>query len=229
MATFGSLSVAPWILFAQMSWTTDAVPVITASQPQETRAAAEILDRGEVFGREAEQRARESLLKIYRRHRASVLVETVRSLHGVWIADVALRRSGAAGSDRLYVLVAGDERDVGVIGARRGPSSLLTDQQREAIRRAFLGPLREGRPDEAIEQGVRSIRANLDAAATRAGPGVRSAVISAMLLLTALVVILVGLRSRRGSEDRRRDDAGAVAGPYRGPSFESSPPGVVWP
>ena len=30
-ASFGGLSIVPWILFAQMSWDMNAVPVITAS------------------------------------------------------------------------------------------------------------------------------------------------------------------------------------------------------
>src|SRR4051812_41954801 len=106
LAIFGSLSVVPWILYAQSSWNMDAVPVITAAQPQEARATVEVQDRGEVFGPEAERRARDALRRVHHRHRTPVSVETIRSLDGAWIADVAQRRARMAGPDRLYVLVA---------------------------------------------------------------------------------------------------------------------------
>ena len=44
-ASFGSLTVVPWILFAQMSWSMDAVPAITAAQPS-SKVTVEIRDRG---------------------------------------------------------------------------------------------------------------------------------------------------------------------------------------
>ena len=49
-ASFGSLSVVPWILFAQMSWDMGAVPVITAAQPM-AEVNPGVRDRGGVFGR----------------------------------------------------------------------------------------------------------------------------------------------------------------------------------
>ena len=119
----------------------------------------------EVFGRGAERRAREALGRIHRQHRTPVLIETIKSLDGAWIADVARRRARMARAEQLYILVAGSERDVGVIAARHGPASRLTDQQRETIRRAFLGPLQAGEADGALEQGVRAIGTTLDSAA----------------------------------------------------------------
>lgn len=190
MKTFGSLLIAPWILFAQMSWSTDAVPVITAAAPRPDRATAMLRDRGRLFGAEAVGRAQEALRRIDHRHRAPVLIETVRSLDGVWIADAIRQRARHAGPDRLYILVAGEERDVGVIGARRGPASNLTDREREAIRRAFLGPLQEGKPDEAIDRGVRTVASALDGSATDPGSGIRTALISGAIVLAALVCLL---------------------------------------
>src|SRR4051812_6402072 len=90
-ASFGSLSVVPWILFAQMSWNMDAVPVITAPQPS-PEAAVEVEDRTEVFSRGATRRACEDLGQVHRQHRTPVLIETIKSLDGAWIADVARRR-----------------------------------------------------------------------------------------------------------------------------------------
>src|SRR3954452_21765593 len=170
-ASFGSLSVVPWILFAQSSWNMDAVPVITAAQPS-TEATVEVRDRAGVFGSGAERQAREVLQRVHRDHRFPVLVETVESLDGAWIADVARQRGRLAGAAQLYVLVAGREQEVGVIAARHGPASRLTDQQRESIRRAFLGPLQAGEADGTLDHGVRAIGSTLaDPAASEPKPG----------------------------------------------------------
>src|SRR3954447_17370937 len=172
-ASFGSLSVVPWILFAQTSWSMDAVPVITAPQPS-PEAAVEVQDRTQVFSRGATRRAREDLGQVHRQHRTPVLIETIKSLDGAWIADVAQRRAQMARAEQLYILVVGSEAEVGVVAARHGPSSRLTDQQRETIRRAFLGPLQAGETDAALEQGVRAIGTTL-AAASRPKATIRDA------------------------------------------------------
>lgn len=212
-ASFGSLSVVPWILFAQSSWNLDAVPVITAVQPS-SKVTAEVRDRAGVFGRGAERRAREVLQRVHREHRFPVLVETVESLEGAWIADVARRRGRLAGADRFYVLVAGGEREVGVLAARRGPASRLTDQQRERVRLAFLGPLQAGEADRALEQGVQALAAALDPAATPEPKlSGRDALASVSILVAALAVVLVS-QTRAwygvGNGRRRRTAAGAA-------------------
>jgi uncharacterized membrane protein YgcG len=168
LASFRSMSVVPWILFAQASSMMDYVPSITATQPKPTRAAGEIRDRGGVFGRAAVLRAQEALGEVYRRQRIPVQVETVRSLDGAWIADVAQRRATSAGADRLYILVAGEEREVGIVGARHGPASRLTDQQRETIRRSFLGRSRRVRPaSRSSRASGRSVRRSTPPRPTR--------------------------------------------------------------
>src|SRR3954471_13593373 len=221
-ASFGSLSVIPWILFAQSSWSMDAVPVITAAQPS-SQVAVEVRDRAGMFGRGAERRAREVLQRIDREYRFPVLVETVESLDGAWIADVAQQRGRLARAEQLYVLVAGREQEVGGIAARHGPASRLTDQQRESIRRAFLGPLQVGEADGALEQGVRALAATLDSAAT-SQPKVsgRDALIAVTILVAALAVLLVSqTRAWYGVWHRRRRRA--AAGPAEPRQVVGSP------
>src|SRR3954452_23775517 len=109
-ASFGSLSVVPWILFAQSSWNMDAVPVITAAQPS-IEVMVEVRDRAGVFGSNAERQAREVLQRVHREHRFPVLIETVESLEGASISAIAQQRGRLAGADRFYVLVAGREQE----------------------------------------------------------------------------------------------------------------------
>jgi uncharacterized membrane protein YgcG len=189
MTCFGRLLVVPWILFAQATWTMDAVPAITAVQPQGIEAVVEVRDRSDVFSIGAKRRARKALQGTRRGYRTPIVIETVRSLDGAWIADVAQRRARMVGADRLYILVAGNERDVGVVGARHGPVRRLTDQQRETILRSFLAPLQAGKPDEAIDHGVRAIGEMLDAAAIKSELGVRDALISITMVLASLALL----------------------------------------
>ena len=208
-ASFGSLSVLPWILFAQSSWNMDAVPVITAAQPSSESTVA-VRDPGEVFSLGAERRAREALARVYRVHGTPVAIESVKSLDGAWIADVARRRGRMARPQQLYVLVAADERDVGVIAARLGPATRLTDQQRETIRVAFLGPLQVGKADEALAQGVRAIGTTLDAAASRPGLGGRGTQVAvAIFLVATLAALIVSHAWARGR--RSETEAGGLA------------------
>jgi uncharacterized membrane protein YgcG len=223
-ASFGSLSVVSWLLLAQMSPDMSAVPVITAAQPP-SKVMVEVRDRAEVFSSGAERRAKEALWRIHRKHRAAVRIETIESLDGAWIADVAGQRARMAEAEQLYVLVAGGERDVGVIAARQGPASHLTDQERGSIRRAFLAPLQAGEADGALEQGVGAIGATLDhAAASQRGFSGWEARIAVTILVAALTALLASLaRARSGvkSRRRRRTAAGAttigdVGGPFPG-------------
>jgi uncharacterized membrane protein YgcG len=208
--SFGSLSVVPWILFAQSSWNMDAVPAITAAQPS-SEVTVEVRDRAGVFGNGAERQAREVLQRVHREHRFPVLVETVESLDGAWIADVARQRGRLARADQFYVLVAGREQEVGVIAARRGPASRLTDQQRESVRRAFLGPLQAGEADGALEQGVRALAATLDSAATpRLKLSGRDALISVTILVAALGFLLVSQARCVRPVDRIYSPAGSA-------------------
>jgi uncharacterized membrane protein YgcG len=150
----------------------------------------------------------------------------------VWVADVARQRGRRAGADQLYVLVAGREQEVGVIAARHGPASRLTDQQRESIRRAFLGPLQAGEADGALEQGVRALAATLDSAAT-SGPKLsgRDALILVTFLVAALAALLVSqTRARDGVRNKRprrtaaeADEPGQVVG---SPSASSMTPQI---
>src|SRR3954447_14683888 len=208
-ASFGSLSVVPWILFAQMSWSMDAVPVITAPQPS-PEAAVEVQDRTQVFSRGATRRALEDLGQVHRQHGTPVLIETINSLDGAWIADVAQRRARMARAEQLYILVVGSERGVGVIAARHGPSSRLTDRQREAIRRAFLGPLQAGEADRALEEGVQVLSTSL-AAASRPKATTRHTLIFVPIIL-AVLAILLAPRARGGYVHRRRRRRKAAAG-----------------
>ena len=117
MGVLDSLSIVPWILFAQMSPDMSAVPAITATPPS-SRVVVEVRDRAGAFSHGAEQRAGKALWQRWRDHRIPVLIETIGSLGGEAIDDTARRRARRAGAEGIYILVAGRERDVAVVLGR---------------------------------------------------------------------------------------------------------------
>lgn len=215
MASFGSLSIVPWILFAQASWSLDAVPATTVGPTREAEGFVEIRDRGEIFDRAGRQRALEALQGVPRGYRGSVLIQTVQSLDGARIADAARRQARTIGADRLYILIAADERDVGVVGAWYGPVSRLTSQQCEAIRRSFLGPLQAGDPDAALEQGMGAISTTLAAAAVDPRRELQSALVAATILLVLLVLSWLWERRWALREQGRRSVKAARENAHR--------------
>ena len=112
-AAYGSLSVVPWMLFAQASWTTDAVPLITPAQP-EVFVSGAVHDHGRLFSDDAKRRSHVALRRIQRDHRVPVVIETFGSLEGRAIDDVARRRPRPLSDDGIYILLVGEERDVAV-------------------------------------------------------------------------------------------------------------------
>ena len=220
-ASFGSLSVVPWILFAQIVLEHGCRAGHhrgTARHPR-SRWKSETAPKCSAAVRSDEHGRRCSGSIAHTAPRSSSRRSSHSTGHGSPTSP--RRRARMAGAEQLYILVAGGERDVGVIAARHGPASRLTDQQRESIRRAFLGPLQAGEADEALDQGVRAIGTTLDsAAASRPRLGGRDALIAVAILVAALAVLLAS-QTRAWYEDRsrrRRRAAGATApGPIGGP------------
>jgi uncharacterized membrane protein YgcG len=208
-ASFGSLSVVPWILFAQSSWNMDTTPgTLAASRAFEARP--EIQDRAEVFDLKAARQSIETSRQLNRKAQMPIRIETVRSLDGAWIADVARRKARSARAGQLYILVAADERDVGVISARQGLASRLSDQDRGRIRRAFLGPIQVGEFDQALEQGVRTIATTLESARVAQPVFDRQ---DAVILTAILVVLAIYPLSRIWEWSRSRGQAAPDADP----------------
>lgn len=210
-ASFGSLSVVPWILFAQSSWNMETIPsILEASRTFEARP--EIRDRAEVFDLKAARQLLETSRQANRKSQIPIHVETVKSLDGAWIADVARQKARTVRAGQLYVLVAVDERDVGVISAREGLASRLSDQDRGRIRRAFLGPIQVGEFDLALEQGVRTIVTTLESARVARPIFDRQ---DAVILIAILVVLSIYPLSRLWEWIRSRRRATPDGDPLR--------------
>jgi hypothetical protein len=207
----GSLSVVPWILFAQASWTTDAVPLITPAQP-EVFVSGAVHDHGRLFSDDAERRSHVALRRIQRDHRVPVVIETFGSLEGRAIGDVARRRPRPLSDDGIYILMVGEGRDVAVRFFRDESGGRRTDAEQAAIREAFLVPLRAGDADGSLEQGIRSVETMVAAWAASEPRSDRGTVIFVMSL-SGLLAIVLAIRHGRSLRAHRTAAAFPTSGP----------------
>lgn len=214
--SFVSRFLVPWILIAQGPSMMDYVPVISGPPPP-AEARAEVRDAAEVFGSHASRQAQEDLSRIHREYHVPVRIETVKTLDGARVADVARRRARSVETRQLYILVARDERDVGVVAAREGPASRLSDQQQEQIGQAFLGPLQAGHADAALYRGLEAIGEVIESSAAARRAGLDWA---GLLMTTIVFVALAALGAFRvwaendDSGRRRRRLATALSPPW---------------
>src|SRR3954462_14728019 len=102
-ASFANQLVVPLILLAQGSSMMDYVPVISGAPPP-AEAHAPVRDTADMFVIAALKQAQEDLSRIRREYLVPVRIETVMSLDGAWIADVAWRRARSVQSGQLYIL-----------------------------------------------------------------------------------------------------------------------------
>jgi uncharacterized protein len=204
VARFGCLSILPWILFAQMSWDQGTWPVLVAAVPI-FEIPPEIDDRGAVFSLEVKREARQTLSHLRAQHQILILIETVASLEGKPIGELARQRARPLGADGLYVLVAGQDRDVAVVMGRNRVHRLLEGPELVLIRNAFLQPLRAGKADASLEQGVELMGATLSQAARAHPSNTRDRWLPFAIVMTFLGLGLV-FRSGWSREDwyRRR-------------------------
>jgi hypothetical protein len=205
-ASFGSFSFLPWILFAQLTSPSGEGPFITPGQA-EVHLTAAIHDHGGVFGEGARRRAHAALRRIQRDRRVPVVVETFKSLRGRSIDEVARRRPRPLSDDGIYILVAGLERDVSVRLFRDTPFDGPSGLDPTAIREAFLGPLRAGDADAALDQGIRAIKESVGSQ-SEAG---RNPVVSASILVGILAALFT-IRHRGSHRGRRRRRRSSGAG-----------------
>ena len=124
------------------------------SRPENTGSKSEVIDDGGMFSKEAIAKAQESLGRIDRTYKVAVTVETVDSLRGQEIDEVAIRRAEQLGHQGIFVLIARQDRKVEALAAPRSLVDELTRPRLHAIRDAFTAEFRKGDVDSGLIKGV---------------------------------------------------------------------------
>jgi len=126
-----------------------------------------VRDQAKLFSAEAIHSAREALAKIEKSIGAPVLIETIETLDGDLVDEVATRRARRTGTQGVYVLIAKKETKLEVLpSARYLPA--LPKEARIRVRGAFIDRFRGRQFDAGLRSGIAAITEEL-ASARKAG------------------------------------------------------------
>jgi uncharacterized protein GlcG (DUF336 family) len=115
-----------------------------------------VIDGAGMFSDEAIRSAKAELAKIDRLYDVSMTVETVETLRGSGIDEVALRKVEQSGHKGIYVLIAKQEHKAEVLASPRVLQEQLGRSRLLEIRDVFVNEFREKRINEGLIKGVQS-------------------------------------------------------------------------
>ncbi len=119
--------------------------------------ASLIRDSAGLFGPGAITAAERRLRTIEKETQVATRIETVDSLKGELIGEMAARSARVSGIQGIYVLIARKESKIEVLVSRRF-SNVLSKARIEAIRLAFIEAFRRQEFNEGLTRGVNSIQ-----------------------------------------------------------------------
>ena len=117
--------------------------------------AGTVHDNAGMFSREAVAKANAELSKIERNLKLDVNIETIPSLDGEQISEVALRHAKRSGSSGLFVLLAKDDSKIWTLPSIAYEKTLAGRE--DTIRRAFTSEFKKQDFDGGLLSGVAAI------------------------------------------------------------------------
>ncbi len=131
---------------------------------------SEIRDPAAMFGRDAVREALARLVTIERTYRVATTIETVESLRGDPLDEVALRMAKRLGSQAkgIYILIAKNDHKLEVLVSREN-TALNTRSRKAPIRDAFLDEFKNEKYDAGLKRGVETIEKTLASIAQEEG------------------------------------------------------------
>jgi glc operon protein GlcG len=139
-----------------------AATLAVPGRAQET--SADVRDVAAMFDYETVRKARAELERIERKHHVPVLIETIDTLNGEPVNDVAMRRDKEAGNKGLYILIARDNKRISNVLVPAKLASRLPEDRRAKIRDAFVAEFRKADFDAGLLGGIAEIERMLSEA-----------------------------------------------------------------
>jgi uncharacterized protein GlcG (DUF336 family) len=130
--------------------------VAVASGAARGQAASGVEDGAGMFSDDAVRRAKAELYRIDRAHGVAVSVETISSLKGETIDEVAVRRAERLGHKGIFVLIAEKDHKAEVLASPRTLLEELGKTRLNEIRDAFTNEFRRGKNDDGLMKGVQA-------------------------------------------------------------------------
>jgi len=134
----------------------------TAPAQDRGRATSEIIDDAGMFSKEAIRRARAELEAADRGRDVVVTIETVDSLRGKDVEEVAIRRAEQVNHKGIFVLIAKQERKLEALASPRSLRDELGRPRLAAITRAFSDEFRKGQVDDGLLKGAQAASSALN-------------------------------------------------------------------
>lgn len=134
-----------------------ALPLLALSGALAQEIASTIRDDAGMFDAETVRRARSRLERIERQYHVPVSIETIDSLNGEPINDVAVRRDRAAGNRGIFILMAQENKRISNVLCPAHLGNRLTAERRLAIRDAFVNEFRKSDFDTGLDRGIDAI------------------------------------------------------------------------
>lgn len=132
-------------------------PLAPAQQsPPGKAATSDVIDDGGMFSAEAIRKAKEALARVDRTFKTAVTVETVESLRGQEIEEVAVRRAEQLDHKGIFVLIARQDRKAEALAAPKSLRDELGRPRLHAIRDAFTAEFRKGDTDAGLLKGIQA-------------------------------------------------------------------------
>jgi uncharacterized protein len=137
-------------------------------------AASSIRDEAGLFSADAVRQAEARLNEIEGETKVTTTIETIPSLDGQPINQVAVGRARAVGGEGLFILIPKQEHEIWILASRHYIKS-ITAAHRQAIEKAFGSSFHKGDFDAGLKAGVESIGRELTAAQAESGGHLRQA------------------------------------------------------
>jgi glc operon protein GlcG len=133
------------------------------SPPEMNHVPSDVRDTTGMFSADAVRAAREALEKIERTIGVPVLIETVETLKGENIDEVATRLARRSGAQGVFILIARKETKIEVLASRRYTEA-LPRPARTKVRAAFIEGFRKKDFDDGLREGIAALQAELASA-----------------------------------------------------------------
>jgi uncharacterized protein GlcG (DUF336 family) len=146
-----------------------------------------VKDTAGLFDFDAVQAVRKELERIERDTNIATVIQTVESVRGQKIAEVALRSARESGIHGIYVLIAKNEKEIELLVSKKF-LGILTAPRQATIRESFIEGFKKRDYNEGLKRGVAAIAAQLK--------GVEREEITAKAGTTAAVLGFTGAASK---------------------------------
>jgi uncharacterized protein GlcG (DUF336 family) len=130
--------------------------VAVASGVARAQATSGVFDGAGMFSDDALRRARADLSRIDRAHGVALSVETVTSLKGEAIDEVAVRQAARLGHKGIFVFIAEKDHKAEALASPRTLFEELGKTRLNEIRDAFTNEFRRGKNDDGLLKGIQA-------------------------------------------------------------------------